>query len=45
VSFVELVDVYLNLSIDNPDCRTMDRKDPIGISFLGEGTMTGLSSL
>jgi hypothetical protein len=30
---VKFADVYLNLSIDNPDCRTMDRKVPIGISL------------
>jgi hypothetical protein len=41
---IKITDIYLNLSIDNPDCRTIDRKVPIGISFLGEGTMTVLSS-
>ena len=41
---VKFADIYLNLSIDNPDCRTIDRKVPIGISFLGEGTITVLSS-
>jgi len=38
------VDSYLKSSVDNPDCLTMDRKVPIGISLRGEGTITVLSS-